>query len=117
MAGSAAALPKSCLALRCRTRLRKPSRPGRVPVEDWRVRWIKYNKSAASLHDNLLRTCGHGNHNEFTESGGKIHTSLVSGGAVIHEDELADWSVASVSSNRITFKDGWGDIWHYDRCR
>ena len=80
-------------------------------------RWIKYNKSAASLHDNLLRTCGHGTHNEFTESGGKIHTSVVSGGAVIHEDELVDWSVASVSSNRITFKDGWGDIWHYDRCR
>ena len=80
-------------------------------------RWIKYNKSAASLHDDLLRTCGHGNHNEFTESGGKIRTSLVSGGTVIHEDELVDWSVASVSSNKITFKDGWGDIWHYDRCR
>ena len=36
-------------------------------------RWIIYNKSAASLHDNLLRSCGHGTHNEFTERGGKIH--------------------------------------------
>ena len=44
-------------------------------------------------------------------------TSVVSGGAVIHEDELVDWSVVSVSPNRITFKNGWGDIWHYDRCR
>ena len=79
-------------------------------------RWIKYNDSAASLHDDLLQTCGYGNHNEFTESDGKIYTSLVSDGAVLHEAELEDWSVKSVSSDRITFTDGWGDIWHYDRC-
>ena len=80
-------------------------------------RWIKYNESAASLHEELLRTCGYGTHNEFTENDGKIYTSVVSDSAVLYEDELVDWSVMSVGSDRITFKDGWGDIWHYDRCR
>ena len=80
-------------------------------------RWIKYNESAASLHDDLLRTCGYGNHNEFTESNGKIYTKAVSDGALLHEAELEDWSVTSASSDRITFRDGWGDIWHYDRCQ
>lgn len=80
-------------------------------------RWIKYNDSAASLHDELLRNCGYGNHNEFTEADGKVYTKMVSDGAVLYDEELVDWVVTAVSSDRITFTDGWGDIWHYDRCR
>ena len=79
-------------------------------------RWIKYNVSAASMHDQLLQNCGYGTHNEFSERNGKIHTKVISNGAVLHEGELDGWSVLSVSSNRISFKDGYGEIWHYDSC-
>ena len=79
-------------------------------------RWIKYNDSAASLHDELLRTCGYGTHNKFTESNGKLYTSVISTGALLDEGELEGWSVMSVSSDRLSFRDSYGDIWHYDRC-
>ena len=42
---------------------------------------------------------------------------MVSDGAVLYDEELVDWVVTAVSSDWITFTDGWGDIWHYDRCR
>ena len=80
-------------------------------------RWIKYNDAAASFHDDLLQACGYGTHNEFRESNRTIYTSVVSNGTVLDESAMEGWSVISMSPDRISFQDSYGEVWHYDHCR
>ena len=80
-------------------------------------RWVKYTKSASAIHHDIVRTCGFGTHNEFVSRTGKIYGKVIFDGKMIDESEMVDWKVESVSSSRISFRDGYGEIWHYDRCQ
>ena len=81
-------------------------------------RWVIHNKAAGGdLSDKMVRTCGFGTHNEFVAANGKIHAKVVSGGQVIDDREMVDWTLVSVDPDRVSFRDGDGGVWRYNRCR
>ena len=81
-------------------------------------RWVKHNDAAgADFNDKMVRTCGFGTHNEFVFKNDGVHIRTVSGGDVIDDSEMTTWSLASVETEWLIFRDDDGLEWRYRRCR